>query len=129
MNFPQSKTRIIAALLATSLLGLSAPGLAQTTVGANQAATVVGKGATVCGKVESFRTNENIEGQPTFLHLGGAFPKHTFSVRINGSDRAKFESEPEALMGRMICVTGSVAFAQGNVPEMVISKQSDMTLM
>ncbi len=32
-------------------------------------------------------------------------------------------------MGRMICVTGSVAFAQGNVPEMVISKQSDMTLM
>lgn len=129
MNMHHQSLRIITAMLAASLFGLSASAPAQTTVGANQAATVVGKGATVCGKVESFRTNANIEGQPTFLHLGGVFPKHTFSVRINGDDRAKFQSEPEALMGRMICVTGSVAFAQGNVPEMVISKQSDMTLM
>lgn len=129
MNMSFNRIVSPALLLGALLLGLGGSAVAQTTVGANQAATVVGKGATVCGKVESLRTNENIEGQPTFLHLGGAFPKHTFSVRINGADRGKFEPSPDALMGRMICVTGNVAFAQGNVPEMVIHKQADMTLM
>ena len=28
----------------------------------------------VCGKVEKTRYAENSEGQPTFLHMGGAFP-------------------------------------------------------
>lgn len=111
------------------LLLLLAPlAQAQTTVGAGQANTVVGQGATVCGKVESFRFNQNTEGQPTFLHLGGSFPKHTFAVRINGADRARFE-DPDTLVGRMICVTGNVAFAQGNVPEMVISKPTELTMM
>lgn len=117
------------ALLITALLTLSASVNAQTTVGAANASAVVGKGATVCGKVESFRYNENSEGQPTFLHFGGAFPKHTFSVRINGADKGKFNPAPDTLLGRMICVTGSVAFAQGNVPEMVISAPSEMTMM
>lgn len=101
---------------------------AQTTVGAAQANSVVGQGATVCGKVESFRFSENLEGQPTFLHLGGAFPRHTFTVRINGADRARFD-DPEQLVGRMICVTGNVAFAQGNVPEMLIRAAGELTLM
>lgn len=107
----------------------ASPATAQTTVGAANAATVVGKGATVCGKVESFRYSENVDGQPTFLHLGGAFPKHTFSVRINGEDRGKFNPLPDTLVGKMICVTGTVAFAQGNVPEMVISSPGEMTMM
>ncbi|MCK7595121.1 hypothetical protein [Pseudomarimonas salicorniae] len=110
------------------LLLASQAAVAQTTVGAANAATVVGKGATVCGKVESFRFSENTDGQPTFLHLGGAFPKHTFAVRINGVDRSRFEAA-ENLVGQMICVTGNVAFAQGNVPEMVISKPDEMTRM
>jgi hypothetical protein len=115
--------------LLLALLIAAAPAAAQTTVGAANAATVVGKGATVCGKVESFRYSENVEGQPTFLHLGGVFPKHTFAVRINGADRGKFDPLPDTLVGRMICVTGSVAFAQGNVPEMVITGPGDLTLM
>lgn len=115
------------ALLA--LLAAATPAAAQTTVGAANAATVVGKGATVCGKVESFRYSENVEGQPTFLHMGGAFPKHTFTVRINGVDRGKFNPLPDTLVGRMVCVTGSVAFAQGNVPEMIISGPGDLSLM
>lgn len=112
-----------------ALLIAATPAAAQTTVGAANAATVVGKGATVCGKVESFRYSENVDGQPTFLHLGGAFPKHTFTVRINGADRGKFNPLPDTLVGRMICVTGSVAFAQGNVPEMVITAPGELNLM
>lgn len=116
-------------LLALPLLLSASLAQAQTTVGAANAATVVGKGATVCGKVESTRFNENSEGQPTFLHLGAAFPKHTFAVRVNGADKGKFEPALDTLVGRMICVTGNVAFAQGNVPEMTISNPAELTLM
>lgn len=116
-------------LLACTLLCASAMGAAQTTVGAGKAAAVVGKGATVCGKVESFRVLENAEGQPTLLHLGGVFPRHTFTVRISGEHRKRFDPTPEQLVGEMICVTGAVAFAQGNVPEMVIQKPAELTRM
>lgn len=115
--------------LLIAILLAATPAAAQTTVGAAAAATVVGKGATVCGKVESFRYSENVDGQPTFLHMGGAFPKHTFVVRINGEDRNKFNPLPDTLVGRMVCVTGNVAFAQGNVPEMVITSPRELSLM
>lgn len=39
----------------------------------------VGKDGMVCGKVEKARYAEGSEGQPTFLYMGGAFPRHTFS--------------------------------------------------
>lgn len=42
----------------------------------------VGKDGMVCGKVEKARYAEGSEGQPTFLYMGGAFPRHTFSARI-----------------------------------------------
>lgn len=116
---------IPALVLATLPMTISA----QQTVGAGNAATVVGKGATVCGKVESFRFNENSDGQPTFLHLGGAYPNHTFAVRISGEDKKKFSPAPEELVGHMVCVTGSVAFAQGNKPEMVITSPKDLNVM
>ena len=118
------------ALFALSLC-LAAPGmaLAQSTVGAASASSVVGKNATVCGKVESFRFNENTEGQPTFLHMGGAFPRHTFAVRINGADRARFNPAPDQLVGSMVCVTGNVVFAQGNLPEMALQSPKALTVM
>ena len=115
--------------IALLALGAATAVSAQQTVGAGNAAAVVGKGATLCGKVESFRFNENSDGQPTFLHLGGAYPNHTFAVRIAGSDKPKFDPAPDTLVGRMICVTGTVAFAQGNKPEMTLTSPSDLTLM
>jgi len=48
----------------------------------------VGKDGMVCGKVEKARFAEGSEGQPTFLYMGGAFPRHTFSARIAGENRA-----------------------------------------
>jgi hypothetical protein len=118
------------ALLALSL-SLAATGIAsaQSTVGAANASSVVGTSATVCGKIDSFRFNENSEGQPTFLHMGGAFPRHAFAVRINGADRGRFNPAPEQLVGSMVCVTGSVALAQGNLPEMALQSPNALTVM
>lgn len=68
----------------------------------------VGKEGMVCGKVERAKFAENSEGQPTFLYMGGMFPRHTFSARIAGSDRSKFSFPPETLEGKDICVVGKI---------------------
>ncbi|MCW4455169.1 hypothetical protein OK348_10200 [Flavobacterium sp. MXW15] len=67
-----------------------------------------GKDGMVCGKVEKARYAEGSEGQPTFLHMGGAFPRHTFSARIAGSNRGKFGFPLESLEGKDVCVIGKI---------------------
>ena len=69
----------------------------------------VGKDGLVCGVVERARYAEGSEGQPTFLHMGGAFPRHTFSVRVPGSARNNFGFPLESLQGKTICASGRIA--------------------
>lgn len=69
----------------------------------------VGKDGLVCGVVERARYAEGSEGQPTFLHMGGAFPRHTFSVRVPGSARNSFGFPLESLQGKTICASGRIA--------------------
>lgn len=73
------------------------------------AARSVGKDGMVCGKVEKARYAEGSEGQPTFLYMGGAFPRHTFSARIAGANRDKFSFPLETLEGKTVCVIGKIA--------------------
>lgn len=68
----------------------------------------VGKDGMVCGKVEKARYAEGSEGQPTFLYMGGAFPRHTFSARIAGANRDKFSFPLESLEGKTVCVIGRI---------------------
>lgn len=68
----------------------------------------VGKDGMVCGLVERGRYAEGSEGQPTFLHMGGAFPRHAFSARIAGSNRDKFNFPLETLEGKTVCVIGKI---------------------
>lgn len=93
---------------------------------AEDAKRFTGKTATVCGKVESAKYAQNAEGEPTFLHLGAAFPRHPFQVRINGSDRGSFGFAPEeALAGELICATGRVVAKSGRA-EMLIKSPSEL---
>ncbi|WP_374011596.1 hypothetical protein [Pseudoxanthomonas koreensis] len=93
-----------AALLALSPLAVSA----QEAIPAEQAVRHVGKDGMVCGKVEKTRYAQNSEGEPTFLYMGGSFPRHTFSARIPGSQRDKFKPTPEELEGRDVCIIGTI---------------------
>lgn len=96
-------------LLALLILGTSAAGAcAQDAIRPEQAARHVGQTGMVCGKVEKTRYAENSEGQPTFLHMGGAFPRHTFSARISQEQRGKFKPTPEELEGKDVCVLGTI---------------------
>ena len=97
--------RFIAALL---LGGCAFASFAQDVIRPEQASRHVGQSGMVCGKVEKTRYAENSEGQPTFLHMGGSFPRHTFSARIPQDQRDKFRPSPEELEGRDICVVGTI---------------------
>lgn len=96
---------------ATLLLGLGVAGVACASdmIPPEQAVRHLGKEGLVCGKVERARYVEGAEGQPTFLHMGGAFPRHTFSVRIPGSARGSFGFDLETLQGKTICANGLIA--------------------
>lgn len=73
------------------------------------AARFAGQDGMVCGKVEKARYAEGSEGQPTFLHMGGAFPRHTFSARIPGSARGNFSFDLMSLEGKTVCAIGKIA--------------------
>lgn len=94
-----------AALLATTALTASAQ---SAMIPPELAPRQVGKEGMVCGKVEKARFAEGSEGQPTFLHMGGAFPRHTFSARIAGANRSKFSFPLESLEGKSVCVIGKI---------------------
>lgn len=87
----------------------------------------VGQNGMVCGKVERARYAQNSEGEPTFLYMGGAFPRHTFSARIPGSSRASFDFAPESLEGEDVCVIGAIA-RDSSRAEIVVSGPADLRL-
>ena len=94
--------------LTTVLAGAPVAPAAGDAIPAEQAVRFVGKDGMVCGKVEKTRYAENAEGTPTFLYMGGAFPRHTFSARIPGDQRDKFKPSPEELEGRDVCIIGTI---------------------
>ena len=102
---PKTTTRLLAALL---LSGCASAAFAQDAIRPDQATRFVGQNGMVCGKVEKTRYAQNSEGSPTFLHMGGAFPRHTFSARIPQDQRGKFSPSPEELEGRDVCVLGTI---------------------
>lgn len=112
----------VAALVAVSIPAVMAQAGGNRIRGelpAAQASEFVGKEATVCGLVDGARFAENAEGQPTFLFMGGNFPGHKFSARIWGRDRDAFETPPEQLTGKVVCVSGEIRTSNGR-PEIVV---------
>ncbi|NZA25742.1 hypothetical protein H0E84_05045 [Luteimonas sp. SJ-92] len=94
---------------------------------ADQATRFIGRTGMVCGKVEKTRYAQNSEGEPTFLYMGGAFPRHTFSARIPGDQRGSFRPTPEELEGRDVCVIGAIK-RDSSRAEISITSPSDIKL-
>lgn len=115
-------------LVSLSLLLAAMAVSAQDRIPPEQAVQHVGKTAQVCGKIESGRYAENTSGQPTFLHLGAAFPKHSFQVRIDGKNREKFTTPPETLVGFVICVRGKIVKSGATRAEMEIDSPNSMLM-
>ncbi|MCD9008242.1 hypothetical protein LDO31_18805 [Luteimonas sp. XNQY3] len=124
MNARSKTPRLLAALL---LAGSATTALAQEAIRPDQAVRFVGKSGMVCGKVEKTRYAENSEGQPTFLYMGGAFPRHTFSARISNDQRDRFRPSPEELEGRDVCIVGMIQ-RDASRAEIAVSSPGDIKL-
>ncbi|WP_454831182.1 hypothetical protein [Pseudoxanthomonas wuyuanensis] len=94
---------------------------------ADMAVRFAGKNGIVCGTVGKARYAENSEGTPTFLYMGGNFPRHTFTARIPGEDRAKFKPAPETLEGKDVCVIGSIQ-RDASRAEIVVNSPANLKL-
>lgn len=99
----------------------------QEMIPAELATRFVGKEGMVCGKVEKAKYAQNSEGEPTFLYMGGMFPRHKFSARIDGVNRAKFGFAPETLEGKDICVIGKIQ-RDNQRAEIQVSSPSELKL-
>ena len=119
------------AVVGAALLMPAAPASSQSQIDnaipADMAARFTGKAGTVCGKVGKARFAENTEGTPTFLYMGGNFPRHTFTARIPGDARAKFKPAPEELEGKDVCVIGTIQ-RDSSRAEIVVNSPSNLKL-
>ncbi|MBP7599289.1 MAG: hypothetical protein KA738_11035 [Pseudoxanthomonas sp.] len=119
------------AVVGAALLMPASPANSQSQVDnaipADMATRFTGKAGTVCGKVGKARFAENAEGTPTFLYMGGNFPRHTFTARIPGDARAKFKPAPETLEGKDVCVIGNIQRDAARA-EIVVSSPSNLKL-
>ena len=119
------------AVVGAALLMPAAPANSQSQIDnaipADMAPRFAGKAGTVCGKVGKARSAENAEGTPTFLYMGGNFPRHTFTARIPGDARAKFKPAPEELEGKDVCVIGNIERDQSRA-EIVVNSPSNLKL-
>ena len=119
------------AVVGAALLMPASPANSQSQVDnaipADMATRFTGKAGTVCGKVGKARFAENAEGTPTFLYMGGSFPRHTFTARIPGDARAKFKPAPEELEGKDVCVIGTIQ-RDSSRAEIVVNSPSNLKL-
>lgn len=113
----------------SAVLALVAPFsvFGQQRITAIDAAKYVGKKATVCGLVTSFKYAESSKDSPTFLNLDHGYPEQVFTVVIWGKDRPKFPKTPESrYAGEKICVTGTITTFR-KVPEIVVTEPSQIS--
>jgi DNA/RNA endonuclease YhcR with UshA esterase domain len=88
----------------------------------------IGETATVCGLVASARGFESSDGGRSYLNFDHPFPNQTLAVMIEGANRTKFKSLPEALFnGKTICVTGAIINYRGK-PEIVVEDPSQIVV-
>lgn len=130
LSFGDTVVKIRYCVVTCAALAFSLPVWSQDDrqIPAEMAVRFAGKDGMVCGKVESAKFAENTEGQPTFLHMGAPFPRHTFAVKIMGANRGKWPTPPEELVGKLVCVIGAIKRAGATRAEMEVEDPSKMKL-
>jgi hypothetical protein len=84
-----------------------------------EAASYIGKNATVCGLIASGNYAAGFPTQPTFLDFSKPYPNEPFSALILGDDREKFGTPEISLREKYICVTGEIFLYQGK-PQIIL---------
>jgi hypothetical protein len=98
-------------------------------VGWQKARRMVGRYATIRGRVAGAHYASSSNGSPTFLNLGVDYPSpRRFTVVIWIDNRAKFRAPERRYRGRTICVRGYVETYAG-VPQIEASSPTQITVV
>ena len=92
------------------------------------AANHIGEEATVCGEVSGAKYSDHRERKPTFIDFGPPHPNQAFTALIWGEYRDKFDYVPESLLGKRICVSGTITEHKGK-PEIKVTEPSQIRVM
>ena len=93
-----------------------------------EAAAHVGEEATICGEVTGAKFSSHRKRKPTFIDFGPPHPHQHFTALIWGEYRDKFDYVPESLMGKTICVSGTITEYKGRA-EIKVSDPSQIDVM
>ena len=116
----------MAPLIAFAVIGLWGSSSLAAALSPEEAARHIGEIVTVCGVVASAVYEADAQRQPTLLDLGKPAPNAIFTAVIYGIDRAKFGTPETALLGKRICVEGSITYYRGKA-EIVLTDPSQLT--
>ena len=119
--------RISGPVVVVSLLA-AAFGFAADTLEPADAASHVGEEATVCGEVTGAKYSSHRQRKPTFIDFGPPHPNQLFTALIWGEYRDSFDYVPESLLGKTICVSGTITEYKGKA-EIKVSAPSQIRVV
>ena len=88
----------------------------------------IGEEATVCGEVTGAKFSSHRKRKPTFIDFGPPHPNQFFTALIWGEHRDKFNYVPESLLGKTICVSGTITEHKGKA-EIKVSDPSQIRVV
>jgi DNA/RNA endonuclease YhcR with UshA esterase domain len=92
------------------------------------AASHVGEEVTVCGEVTGAKYSSHRKRKPTFIDFGPPHPNQHFTALIWGEYRDKFHYVPESLLGKTVCVSGTITEYKGKA-EIKVSDPAQIRLV
>ena len=116
-------------ILATLImLGCVSAIFAQDTISLQQVKSRIGDSITVCGRIDDTRYLVTADNSPTFLNIGGSYPKQLLTVVIWGDIREKLKGKPELdFKNKSVCVSGKIEFYKAS-PQIVIHNVEQLKL-
>lgn len=93
----------------------------------SEAKNHAGENLTVCGKVYDVFHYTKGKAQPTFINFGAAYPVHSFTALVWGTERQSFSFRLETLENQNVCVTGYIKMYKGK-PEMIIKRETQIKI-
>lgn len=101
---------------------------AQNNITVEDASKHIGENVTICDKIYESEFMKDSKTRPTFLKMGGVFPKHMLTVLINFKDRKNFSDSLEKFyLDKDVCITGKLIDVKGK-PQLIISKPTQIQI-
>jgi DNA/RNA endonuclease YhcR with UshA esterase domain len=124
---PKMPIRFFRSLVLAALLSAGVT-FAADTLDPADAAAHIGEEATVCGEVTGAKYSDHRKRKPTFIDFGPPHPNQLFTALIWGEYRDKFDYVPESLLGKTICVSGTITEYKGKA-EIKVSDPAQIRVM